>query len=145
MAQKEVQIQIPDGYDDYKIEQTENGCVVKFIKKELSLDDILSKYEWDGDLECISIRYYFPQKNITDVCSKVSALGKLCCVADYLNRGYKVTPYNGYCIHLNYNSNEYQVMSLCGNLNGMPIFFSKDLAEKAIKLMGTQLLDKIFK
>lgn len=133
MEEKEVKIQVPEGYEIDK-ENSTFECI-KFKKKDLTLTEIFSK----------SIN---PTYAIKLACStavhmhKINAINTLMIVAKYLNDGWipdwdnrKENKFYLYCYNNDIN------IDWCALNNYNFIYFkSKELAKQAIKILGEETI-----
>ena len=134
MEEKEVKIQVPEGYEIDK-ENSTFECI-KFKKKDLTLTEIFNE----------SVN---PTYNIELACStaahmdKINAINNLIFVAKYLNDGWvpdfkNISPYK-YCICVDYNN------KICVDFHkltsiGIVYFKSEELALQAIEILGEETI-----
>lgn len=133
MEEKEVKIQVPEGYEIDKENSTFE--YIKFKKKDLTLTEIFNK----------SVN---PIYNIKLACStaahtrKINAINTLMIVAKYLNDGWVPNWDNGkenkfylYC----YN-NDIDIDWCALNNYNFIYFKSEELAQKAIEILGEETI-----
>lgn len=153
MEEKELKIQIPEGYEIDK-ENSTFECI-KFKKKELTYNDIAEKLFKEnyaffinsyGQIEGTYIKdAYLAPNNYTSKkqAEKLLAINKLINVAKYLNGDW--TPdwndcgQNKYYLYLSNSTNIY--VSIVTSMSSNIVYFeTRELAEKAIKILGEETI-----
>lgn len=149
---KEVKIQVPEGYEIDK-ENSTFECI-KFKKKQLTYDDIAKKlFKSEGCFFILSegeVEYvhegvgsgYKDPNNCTSrkQAEKLLAINKLMNVAKYLNKGW-IPDWNSgnepkYSIVPNYLEEKFIIYTAFLGKTGTIYFKTKELAEQAIQILG---------
>lgn len=134
MEEKEIKIQVPEGYEIDK-ENSTFECI-KFKKKDLTLTEIFNE----------SVN---PTYNIELACStaahmdKIDAINNLIFVAKYLNDGWTpnfMDTTRKYFIYI--KDDETLIASDFTCINSVVYFKSKYLANQAIKILGEETIKK---
>lgn len=133
MEEKELKIQVPEGYEIDK-ENSTFECIKFKNKKQLNYIDIQNSHE-NYLVSIISINNMFT--------TKLTAISKLMLVAKYLNDGwtpnFKDTTHK-YSFYI--KDDEIQICSVFTCINSVIYFKSRDLANKAIKILGEETIKK---
>lgn len=142
----EVTIQVPNGYELKEV------CEGKWelVKKELTPYNILMEsYQFNNTkLETPSKRFTVYYKDVK-LLARLSAISQLQCVADYLNEGWK-PDWNDkeekwHIEWLGNGKNKLEVdLSYTYSTCGEVVFKTQELAEKAIKICGEDMIRDIF-
>ena len=132
---EEIKINIPDGYKiDTESSDLDKG-IIAFKKKELTYDEIRMELVSESKLT----GFYIP----TNKRNKVEAIVKLIKTAYYLNDGWEPDWTNGteskYSLCLNYDGTINIDCSFLSTDN-ICYFKSRELAEKAIKILGEETI-----
>lgn len=142
MEEKEVKIQVPEGYEIDK-ENSTFECI-KFKRKNISYEEILSiVFNKDKNDSKYNITYGFECKSFNEkLRDKISAIYKLMIVAKYLNDGWvpdwdnrKENKFYLYC----YN-NDIDIDWCALNNYNFIYFKSKKLAKQAIEILGEETI-----
>ena len=141
MEEKEVKIQVPEGYEIDK-ENSTFECI-KFKRKNISYEEILSTvFNKDKDNSKNKIIHGFNCKSFNEkLRDKISAIYKLMIVAKYLNDGWVPDWTNEeerkfYLYYNNYIDSDWCTVSKFSFVH----FKSKELAQQAIKILGEETI-----
>lgn len=149
-------IKIPDGCIVDYITQDENSINIIFKKKKLTYTDIAKKLFKDGvgyyfnpDCKSEGIINFPEDYHCQDIALQQEQIKSLIClnmlanVAKYLNNGWEPDWENSefkYLISYNVSKNELGVYSRVYYNVGSVYFKSKNLAEKAIEILGESII-----
>ena len=136
MEEKELEIQVPEGYE-IDTENSTFNCIKFKKKKSLSYSKILDSYNFRRDT-MITVGDSFAAKLI--------AINKLMLVAKYLNDGW-VPDFENADIskyYLYVYENKVIINRTCVTSIAIVYFKSKELAQQAIDILGEELIKMIF-
>lgn len=151
---KELKIEIPQGYEIDEEKSTFKKIVFKKIKEKLTYEKIASKlFEYedhyytnaDGIIKETSIGWSCPNAAPTEYqLQRLLALNKLMNVAHYLNDGWepdwkKATQYK-YFMYYNNTKKIFQIDSNTFVNYGIVYFKSRELVEQAIEILGEETI-----
>lgn len=137
--QEQIKIDIPEGKVPV-MEQTENGIVITWKKKELTYNDI-SNYNWEHGIQIGVLTSTVVNENTTKFSKKVEVLRKLIMIRNYFGKCDKTKRGYHICQNLNHYDYSYEfiVRELCINDPHEVVFAKKEHAEQAIKMLGDEL------
>ena len=143
MEEKEIKIQVPEGYEIDK-ENSTFECI-KFKKKNISYEEILSiVFNKDKNDSKYNITYGFECKSFNEkLRDKISAIHKLMIVAKYLNDGWTpnfMDTTRKYYFYI--KDDEIQIDSDSTCINSVVYFNSRELANQTIKILGEETIKK---
>lgn len=130
--QEQIKIDIPEGKVPV-MEQTENGVVITWKEKELTYTELMNKFR--NNLDCIHVSFINSSSQAFH--KKVEVLRKLTNIRNYFGKP-KHNTY-GHALYYTIERGIHTTPTLYPSNDQRIIFYTKEHAEQAIKMLGDEL------